>query len=306
MIHEKAITLKQLRSLSAIVSAGNLTAAAAVLNVTTPAVSTQLRTLESNFGEQMMARGPDGKIHVTAIGRAVMAATHQIENSLTNCFHEINALKSGKVGHVVLGVVSTAKYFAPTIIVQAQTELPDIDVSMFVGNRAAIIEALQNKKIDLAIMGRPPRNPPVEADMLGENPHILVAPPLHPFAGNCDLTTAQLLSQTFLTRESGSGTRILTERFLDNLAEGADYKTIEMESNETIKQAIIAGLGIAILSRHTVTAELETGRLAQINFPGLPITRHWFLMHRRGRELPAVAQSFAEFLRGLEGKFLPS
>ncbi len=305
MIHKKAITLKQLRALSAIIAKGNLTAAAAMLNVTTPAVSTQLKLLEANFGEKMMLRGPDGKVQLTAIGAAVLAATKQIENSLTNCFHEINALNSGKVGHVVLGVVSTAKYFASTIIVQAQAALPDIDVSMFVGNRATIIDALKTKKIDLAIMGRPPRNPAVTAHMLGENPHVLVVRPDHPMAGGCDVKTDDLLGQTFLSRESGSGTRILMERFLDDLSDGADYKTVDLESNETIKQAVMAGLGIAILSRHTVTAELATGRLAQIDFSGLPITRHWFLMHRQDRQLPVVAQSFADFLRGLDGAYLP-
>ncbi len=306
MIHQKAITLKQLRALSAIMTAGNLTGAANLLNVTTPAVSTQLKSLEANFGEKMMLRGPDGKVQLTAIGAAVLAATKQIENSLTNCFQEINALNSGKVGHVVLGVVSTAKYFASTIVVQAQNALPDIDVSLFVGNRAAIIDALQGKKIDLAIMGRPPRNPPVTAHMLGENPHVLVARPDHVMAGGCDVTPDDLLAQTFLSRESGSGTRILMERFLDDLADGSDYKTIELESNETIKQAVMAGMGIAILSRHTVTAELATRRLVQIDFPGLPITRHWFLLHRQDRQLPRVAQSFADFLLGLDGAYFPA
>ena len=305
MIHENAITLKQLRALAAIVKAGTLTAAAEVLNVTTPAVSTQLRALEANFGVSLLHRGPDGKTVVTQSGAAVLAAVRQVENSLTACYSNINALKAGKTGHLLLGVVSTAKYFAPRIVVAAKTGLPDVEVSMFVGNRAEIIQALADKKINLAIMGRPPRNPPVEAEVLGDNPHILVAPKGHRFAGKRDILPEDLMDETFLSRERGSGTRILMQRFLDRIGEGREYKTMVIESNETIKQSAIAGLGLAFISSQAVSAELESGRLVKLEFEGLPIVRHWFLIRRAGGELPPVAKAFAEFLIGLEGQYLP-
>ncbi len=305
MIHENAITLKQLRALAAIVKAGNLTAAAEMLSVTAPAVSTQLKSLESNFGVQLVHRGPDGKTVLTQSGAAVLATYRQIENSLSACYNNINALKSGKVGHVTLGVVSTAKYFAPRIVVAAQTGLPDVEISLFVGNRAEIVGALADKKIDLAIMGRPPRNPPVEAELLGDNPHILVAPKGHPLAGKRDISPDELLAETFLSRERGSGTRILMQRFLDGVGEGRAYKTMVIESNETIKQSAIAGLGLAFISAQAVSAELESGRLVKLEFEGLPIVRHWFLIRRAGRALPPVEKAFAEFLIKLEGQYLP-
>jgi len=305
MIHENAITLKQLRALAAIVKAGTLTAAAEALNVTTPAVSTQLRALESNFGVSMMHRGPDGKTMLTQNGEAVLAAVKQIENSLSSCFDNINALKTGKIGHLTFGVISTAKYFAPRIVVAAQKGLPDVEISLFVGNRAEIIDALNSKKIDLAIMGRPPRNPPVDATLLGDNPHILVAPAGHPLAGKRDILPEELLKETFLSRERGSGTRILMQRFLDRVGAGREYKTMVIDSNETIKQSAIAGLGLAFISAQAVSAELESGRLEKIEFEGLPIVRHWFLIRRAGRELPPVARAFADFLIGLEGQYLP-
>lgn len=305
MIHQNAITLKQLRALAAIVKAGTLTAAAETLNVTTPAVSTQLRALEANFGVEMLRRGPDGKTALTQNGAAVLACIRQIENSLTACYDNINALKTGKIGHLTLGVVSTAKYFAPRIVVAAQKGLPDVEISLFIGNRAAIIAALTDKKIDLAIMGRPPRNPPVEAEILGENPHILVVAAGHPLAGKRDILPDDLLNQTFLSREQGSGTRILMQRFLDRVGEGREYKTMVLESNETIKQAAMVGLGVAFISGQAVSAELEAGRLVKIEFPGLPIVRHWFLIRRAGRELPPVERAFAKFLIGLEGQYLP-
>lgn len=305
MIHENAVTLKQLRALAAIVKAGNLTAAAEILNVTAPAVSTQLKLLESNFGVQMVHRGPDGKTVMTESGAVVLAATRQIENSLSACYNNVNALKSGKVGHLILGVVSTAKYFAPRIVVAAKAGVPDVEVSLFVGNRAEIVGALNDKKIDLAIMGRPPRNPPVEAELLGDNPHILVAPRGHVLAGKRDISPDDLLAETFLARERGSGTRILMQRFLDRIGEGQEYKTMVIDSNETIKQSAIAGLGLAFISAQAVSAELESGRLVKLEIEGLPIVRHWFLIRRAGRELPPVAKTFAEFLIGLEGQYLP-
>ncbi len=305
MIHQKAITLKQLRALAAIVEAGNLTAAATALRVTTPAVSTQLRALEANFGVRMLERGPDGRTAPTQSGKVVLATIRQIENSLSNCYDSINALQTGKVGHLTLGVVSTAKYFAPHIVMAARTGMPELEISMFVGNRTAIIEALKSKKIDLAIMGRPPRNPPVEAVFLGDNPHILVAPPGHPLAIKRDISPKELLAETFLSRERGSGTRILMQRFLDRVGEGVEYKTMVMDSNESIKQSAMAGLGLAFISGQTVSAELAAGRLVKIEFAGLPIVRHWFLIRRAGRDLPPVARSFADFLVGLEGQYLP-
>jgi len=276
-----------------------------LLNVTAPAVSTQLKLLESNFGVQMVHRGPDGKTVLTQSGAAVLATTRQIENSLSDCYNNIKALKTGKVGHLTLGVVSTAKYFAPRIVVAAQKGLPDVEISLFVGNRAEIIGALNDKKIDLAIMGRPPRNPPVEAELLGENPHILVAPKGHPLAGKRDISPEELLSETFLSRERGSGTRILMQRFLDRIGEGQEYKTMVIESNETIKQSAIAGLGLAFISGQAVSAELESGHLVKLEFEGLPIVRHWFLIRRAGRALPPVAKTFAAFLIELEGQYLP-
>ncbi len=304
MIHENAITLKQLRALAAIVKAGTLTAAAEALNVTTPAVSTQLRALEANIGVSLLHRGPDGKTVVTQSGKVVLATVRQVENSLTSCYNNINALRAGKAGHLLLGVVSTAKYFAPRIVKAAKDGLPNVEVSMFVGNRSEIIQALADKKINLAIMGRPPRNPPVEAEVLGDNPHILVAAKGHRFSGKRDILPEDLLDETFLARERGSGTRILMQRFLDRVGEGREYRTMTIESNETIKQSAIAGLGLAFISGQAVSAELASGRLVNIEFDGLPIVRHWFLIRRSGQDLPPVARSFADFLVGLEGCYL--
>ena len=154
-------------------------------------------------------------------------------------------------------------------------------------------------------MGRPPRAKVVTADILGPHPHILIAPQNHKLAIGRDVTRDDLLQETFLVREWGSGTRILLERLMDRLGEGMPYKAVNMGSNETIKQSVIAGLGIALISAHTVESELKSGRLAQIKTPGVPIMRQWFLMHRRDMPLTAVTEKFRRFIVDQKGRYLP-
>jgi DNA-binding transcriptional LysR family regulator len=145
---------------------------------------------------------------------------------------------------------------------------------------------------------------------LGEHPYLLIAPPGHPLAGpgpgGCDISSEALLDETFLMREPGSGTRILTERLLDRIGEGRPYRSIELGSNETIKQAVIAGLGIAVISAHTVVAELETGRLDTIRAEGLPVLRRWFLIHRADTELTPAGEALRQFIGDLGPAFLPT
>lgn len=305
MIHEQAISLKQLRALAAIVEAGNLSSAASLLNVTAPAVSTQLRTLEANLGAPLLERGPDGKTLLTAPGREVLVAAKQIDMVLTSCVHKISAILSGHEGLVVLGAVSTAKYFAPHLIAQLRSQVPRIKIAFPIGNRGEILAALESRQIELAIMGRPPRQPEVDADVLGDHPHVLIAPPKHPLVGRCEISSNELKSNIFLTREKGSGTRALMERFLDRIEIENDFESIEFGSNETIKQAVMAGLGIAIISAHTVQAELATGRLAVLAFPGLPVIRQWFLVHRRESPLTPAANRVRDVILSMQGSFLP-
>jgi len=306
MINEAAITLKHLRALVAIRENGSLTAAAETLGLTPPAVSTQLRQLEENLGTRLVMRGNDGKTSLTSPGREVFRSMRQIESTLTNCYDRVKSIRQGKVGFVGIGAVSTGKYFAPQLVSDFQAENPGIKVALRIGNREEIIAMVMEGAIDVAIMGRPPRSPMVTAEILGPHPHIFVAPKGHPLATGCDVSPDDLLAETFLVRERGSGTRILMERLLDRLGEGRGYETVGMGTNETIKQAVIAGLGIAFLSGHTVASELADGRLLQIKAPGVPIIRQWFLMHRRDMPLTAVTEKFRKFIVAQKGSYLPT
>ncbi len=305
MTYHNAISLKQLRALVAINENGTLAAAAIVLNLTPPAISTQLRLLEQNLGVKLVERGNDGKTGLTISGQEVLRTAYTINAQLNLCFDKIKSLSSGKSGYLALGVTSTGKYFAPQLVSTFQSMFPDIEVGLKIGNRGEIIALISEGTVDLAITGRPPRASEVVAETLGIHPHIIIAPHGHPLATGCDVLPEDLLNQTFLTRERGSGTRILMQRHLDRLGEGRPYHTVEMGTNETIKQAVIANLGIAFISAHTVASELADGRLAQIRANGVPITRHWFLIHRRDIELSPVAEKFRQFIKSQNGRFLP-
>ncbi len=305
MVHEKSITLKQLRALAAIEKAGSLTAAAEILNVTTPAVSTQLKSLEDNLGAEVARRSPHGQFDVTEIGHEVLSAINDVEGALSRCFRRVESLKSGKSGHIFLGVVSTAKYFAPSLVMKIKRAFPKVELELKLGNRQDIIKNLESDGFDFAIMGRPPRDPVVDAYELGDNPHVLIAPPGHTLANRFHVAPQEILAQTFLTREPGSGTRILMEHYLDRIGEGQPYETYELGTNETIKQAVMAGLGIALISAHTVTAEVETGRLVAIEAQGLPLIRQWYLVNRAHRPLSPTAKNVRDFILSLNGSFLP-
>ena len=300
-----SITFKQLRALRAVAESGSITAAADTLGLTAPAVHTQLRLLEENAGCKLLRRGGAGGGRLTPEGEALLEADHTIRAALDGAARRIRALRDGQSGVVVLGVVSTAKYFAPGLVAALQRAHPGIDVLLRVGNRDVTITALQQQTIDLAIMGRPPRTPPCIVTSIGAHPHVMIAASGHPLAGGGRIAPADLLDQLFISREEGSGTRILMTRYLDRIGEGAPYRMIEMGTNETIKQAVMAGLGIALISQHTVTEELNAGRLVALDAEGMPIIRQWYLLHRTDLHMTPAIRVVHDFIAAQKGRFLP-
>ncbi|MCC2112547.1 MAG: LysR family transcriptional regulator, partial [Hyphomicrobiales bacterium] len=246
----RGVTLKQLRALVATTRSGTVTAAAQMLNVTPPAVTSQIKLLEESVGLPLLDRTESG-FKPTDAGRFVLAAVARIEDALTDCAEALEGVAGLDAGRVAVGVVSTAKYFAPMVLGAFGKAHPAIDIRLVVGNRRDILEALSDFAIDIAVMGRPPEGIDVERAVIGDHPHIVIAPPDHRLAGRRDLSFADLAEETFLVREVGSGTRILMERRLAD-AGIAPRVGMEIGSNETIKQAVIAGLGIAFISGHTI------------------------------------------------------
>jgi len=297
-------TLKQLRSLAAVIRTGTVTAASSELNVTPPAITAQVKALEDLVGLPLIERVGD-RFRPTAAGDEIATTLARIEALLGECSDALAELKEAGSGAVSIGVVSTAKYFAPRAIAAFRKERPRVEIRLMVGNREETLAALRNYEIDLAIMGRPPREFEVEAQVIGDHPQVIVAPPDHPFAGRRAIKPEELAGETFLVREDGSGTRSSFEAFMGEAYVGAPPREIEMASNETIKQAVMAGLGISFISAHTVAFEVESGRLAILDVTGLPIVRHWFMVRRTDKRLLPAALALRQFWATRGADFLP-
>jgi len=310
-------TLRQLRGILALQRAGSVTGAAAELGLTPPAVSMQIRQLEELVGMPVAERIPSGFV-LTEAGRELAATALRIEAALRETAETLEILRGKEGGRVVVGGVSTAKYFLPQAVAAFVREWPQVSVQLRIGNRDEVVGALRNYEIDLAVTGRPPLDFAIRRVVVGEHPYLVVAAPDHPLAGATEPVPLERLGgETLLMREEGSGTRALATQLLADAGvswppapgareRGVSFQTMELGSNESIKQGVMAGLGIAVISAHTVAMEVETGRLAILPMEGLPIVKDWFVARRREKRLLPAAQAFWDFM-GTRGRdFLPS
>jgi DNA-binding transcriptional LysR family regulator len=299
------LTFKQLQAVAAIARTGTITAAAKELNVTPAALTSRLKQLEEEAGLALFDRTSSG-LKATDAGQAMLWAVDSIKVALEACAARLEAMKGLAGGRVSLGVVSTAKYFAPRATAAFADLHPGVAINLRVGNRDATIDALRDYGVDLAIMGRPPPDIPVMAQPFGEHPFVVIAPPNHPLVGRTGLQKHDLVDEAFLVREEGSGTRTVFEEFMTGLVICRPRVEIDVGSNETIKQAVMAGLGIALISAHTVEAEVESGRLGLLDVAGLPIARQWFIVRRADKALSPAASAFWSFLAEEGHSWLPS
>jgi len=297
------VTLKQLRALSAVIEEGSNSAAATRLNVTPPAVALQLKALEDAAEMPLVERTSAG-VRPTVAGAELIACFARVENALADCAEVLKTLHGGEGGRVSVGVVSTAKYFAPRAFAAFSRNNPAIDIELFVGNRAEIVEALETFSCDVVIMGRPPEHIDLVTEPIGPHPHIVIATPSHALVGKRNLKLAALAQEKWLLRENGSGTRLLMERVFE--AAGFEPRVgMEISSNETIKQAVMAGLGIAFLSAHTVALEFKARQLAALDIVGLPAMRSWFAVRRADRRLLPASEKLWSYLTTRGRDFLP-
>ncbi|HEY0233708.1 MAG TPA: LysR family transcriptional regulator [Afipia sp.] len=298
------LTFRQLRALAAVAASGSMTAAAARLNLTQPAVTLQLRNLQHLADLPLLQRSNDGMI-LTDAGREVLALFERVEAAIASCAASLDMIAGRTGGRVDIGAVSTAKYFVPFVMAAFSKLHPKIDISLSIGNREEIRQALHGYELDFAIMGRAPSEIEVETHLIGDHPHVIIAPKGHWLAKDSGLAANDLTHETFLTREQGSGTRLLMEQLFESTALQPAIG-MEMSSNETIKQAVIAGLGIAFISAHTVATELEDGRLVTLDVGGLPVVRQWFVVRRKDKVLLPPAQAMLDFLVAEGAHFLPN
>jgi len=289
------VTLRQLRAFTATARRGSVTAAAQDLLVTPPAITAQLKNLEALAGAPLFDRTLKG-FTPTSVGEELLLTAADIEQQILRLGQRIEALKSGARGQLVFAVVSSAKYLAPNMVARFQDRHPDVRVKLVIGNRSEVVRGLEENRFDLLVMGRPPTHLPVSSVVLADHPHVLIARPDHPLVDDWDILADDLLRERFLAREAGSETRAILERFLEQMGGGRDFQVIEMGTNETIKQAVMAGLGLAIISVHTCFAELAEGKLATLKVRGLPLVRQWRLLHREDRRLAPSAVLMKAFV----------
>jgi DNA-binding transcriptional LysR family regulator len=287
-------TLRQLQVFEKVANHLNYSRAAEQLYLSQPAVSMQIKQLEEHIGlplfEQM-----GKKIFLTEAGRELHHYARSIAQQLAEMeavFEEMKGLGRGKL---TLSVVNTANYFTPQLLARFCERHPNINVILQVANRDAVLKQLADNSTDLAIMGQPPDGLDISAELFLDNPLVVIAPPGHPLAKLKHVKFARLAEETFLSREQGSGTRSAMERIF------AQHKiqphiSMEMETNEAIKQAVQAGMGLGILSLHSIDLELETKRLAMLNVEHFPLLRHWFVAHRSNKRLSGAALAFKDFL----------
>jgi LysR family transcriptional regulator for metE and metH len=295
------VTLRQLRTFAEVLRCGSFAGAAQAMHLTPPAVTLQMRQLEEAAGLPLVERSGT-RFEPTEAGREVANAAQRMELAVSECEEALAMLRGLKGGRVSIGVVSTAKYFAPHALGAFARAFPSVEIRLEVGNRSMIVAALAANTLDLALTGRPPDELDVDRAPIGAHPHVIVARPNHPHARSKRMSASVLAQETFLVREPGSGTRNLMERFLSE-ARVSPRIGMEMASNETIKQAVMAGL--AFLSAHTVAAELADGRLVMLDIAGLPVVRQWFIVKLNRRRLLPAAQALRQFLIDEGEKFLP-
>jgi len=297
------ITLKQLRTFTAYMREGTTKGAASRLNISPSAISQQLSLLEENVGAALTVKKMEG-IQVTAFGQEVLTTASSVENQLSHCQTELARLNDISCGKVSIGIFNSASYFAPQLIAEFKKSYSHVEVRICIGNRENIFKGFQNYDYDFLVVGRPPEEEGMLFMEVGDHPHVFIGASDHPLVDQKNLKFRDLKNESFLVREVGSGTRLV----MLNLFEEAGISPklgMEVGNNESIKQAVISGLGIALISAHTVAAEVKDGRLKVFDIDGLPVIRKWFVVKHRNSALPSTAQALFDFFVDSGRSFFP-
>lgn len=287
-------TLRQLQVFEAIVRLGSFTRAAEELFLTQPTVSMQIRKLTDAMGLPLFQH-VGRNVEPTEAGLELYESCRRMFETLANLEMKVADLKGLKRGRLRMGVITTAKYLAPEMLGEFSQLYPGIDLALKVTNRESIIERMHANEDDLYIMGQAPEDElDVEAFPFAPNPLVVMAPRNHRLVGKKNISLDEIANEPFIIREPGSGIRDATLRTFE--AKGLRPKIrMELGSNEAIKHAIVGGLGLSVLSLHTLTLEGTDGPVAILDVEGFPILRNWYIVYPKGKELSLVARTFLEF-----------
>jgi DNA-binding transcriptional LysR family regulator len=287
-------TVKQIQTFIEVAKEKSISKAAENLHVTQPAISMQIKQLEDVFG--LALTEPMGRnIQLTSAGWEFLSRAKSVLSELKDLESAMaNHLNLGQ-GEISLGIVTTTKYFVPMLLVEFRKLFPGIKITLKIDNRENILAMLSRNEVDLVIMGRVPKEMGCTATPFATNPMAIVSGPTHPMSRRKQATFSDLNDQEFVVREKASGTRQAMERMFEfhkiklNIA-------MEMPSNETIKQAVMAGMGLSFLSLRTVRHEIASGHIVLLDIVGLPHIGHWYITHRAQKKLAPAALAFKEFV----------
>lgn len=288
------VTIRQLKVFDSVARHLSYTKAADDLSLTQPAVSMQIKQLERAI-DLPLFEVLGKKVYLTQAGEAFHNHAQQILGQLNRAAEEMDALKGIDKGRVRVAIASTVNYFAARLIAGFCQLHDNVTINLEVTNRETLLQRLEANEPDMVLMGQPPDDMELDATPFMSNPLVAIAAPDHTLLDAPRITLQDLAGQRLIMREPGSGTRNAIERvFRENGIE--PVSRTEMTSNEAIKQVVEAGLGIAIVSLHTVELELSVGRLVQVPVESFPIMRKWYIAQRMNKRLSPAAQAFKEFV----------
>ncbi len=288
------VTLRQLEVFEAVARLNSYTKAAEELHLSQPGVSMQIKQLEESIGLPLFEH-VGKKIFITTAGREMYSYSQTISHLLDEADTVIEELKGVQSGRLAISVATTASHFATRLLAAFSQRYEGVTISLDITNRESLRRQLEHNEPDLVIMGQPPEGVDTESEIFMENPLVMIAPPDHPLVEEKNIPLEQFEHEHFVVREGGSGTRSAIQRFFED--HGVSFHTgIEMSSNEAIKQAVEAGLGLGIVSIHTLELELATNTLVTLDVEDFPIMRHWHIVQRSGKRLSPVAQTFKQFV----------
>ena len=289
------ITFRQLRVFTEVAQQGSMIRAAAALHLTPPAVSMQIKEVEAQVGLSLFDRH-GRQVSLSTAGEYFLVHAKRLLANLKEADDAMARFKRLEHGVLTIGIVSTAKYFVPQLLARFHEEHPGVEVRLrVVGNREQLVTMMQAGEVDLSVMGRPPKEIATRAESFAAHPLVFVCPPRHPLLDVGQPPVSALEGYAFIVREHGSGTRTAMEAFF------AEHRfepriTMEMSSNETIKQAVMAGMGLSFLSLHTIGLEVRSGLLSVLDVEGTPLMRMWNIVHLQSKVLSPAAEAFRYFI----------
>ena len=294
-------TLPQLRVFEASARLGSLTRAAEELHIAQPTASVQIKKLTATVGQPLFEQ-VGRRVYLTDAGQRLYAACDDVFGAFSRMEEALNGARAMESGHLRLAVCSTGKYFAPRMLGAFLQRHPGVDATLEIQNRKTLIERLANNEDDLYLFASPLDREDIVSQTLLPNPLVVFARDDHPLASARQISLERIATEPFLMREPGSGTRLLATRLFEQCGLVPRVR-MELNTDEAIKEAILAGLGVSIMSRFTLGPEAGYSRLVCLDVEGFPLANHWYIAYPTGKQLSATARAFMDFAR-LEARSL--